>query len=97
MAMITLNLIMTYQCKIHHSCELEVFQPANGLCYVTPCIQCVQEKDALHNQIVSLQNKFNKGCLTRLKQTKAKAKRERSLYLDGRKINFVTKKKGGKK
>ena len=78
MAMITLNLIMTYQCKIHPSCELEVFQPANGLCYVTPCIKCVQEKDALHNQIVSLQNEFNKYQLTKLEQTKLKTRKKQT-------------------
>ena len=95
-ATITLNIRMTYCCRIHTDVELDVFQPTNGVCSVVPCIKCVQEKDALHNQIVSLQNEFNKNQHNKLGQIKRKLKKKPSLYLNGRKINFVTK-KGGKK
>jgi hypothetical protein len=81
---ITINLQMSYRCKIHTDVELSGFQPMNGSTFIEPCIKCVQEKDALYNQIVSLQNEFNKYQLTKLEQTKLKTrKNKRGEYLKG--------------
>jgi hypothetical protein len=115
---ITAFLPMTFVCKWHTDCEIEVFQPANTSAYVGKCIKCQQEQDAKENIMQAEQQneikelKFDNENLVevnqklveaiREKQKKiadlsAKPKRKPSLYLDGRKINFVTKKKGGKK
>jgi len=82
--MITINLQMSYRCKVHQDVELSAFQPMNGSTFIEPCIKCVQEKYTLHNQIVSLQKEFNKYQLTKLEQTKLKTrKNKRGEYLKG--------------
>jgi len=42
---------MTFVCKWHTDCELEVFQPANNAAYVGKCYKCVQENDRRLNEL----------------------------------------------
>jgi hypothetical protein len=108
--MITLNLQMSYRCRIHPDVELDAFQSVNGLCTVGACIKCQQEQDMLHNNqlaiIQTLREKFDlltaknhelKLRINKLNEVDKTIEKKPSLYLNGRKINFVTKKKGGKK
>ena len=99
---ITAFIPMTFVCKHHQSCELEVFQPANSVTYVGKCIKCQQENDRVLNGLNFERNDhiaLIQSLQERLKnfEQPTKPKRGSSLYLNGRKINFVTKKKGGKK
>jgi transcription elongation factor Elf1 len=95
---ITAFIPMTFVCKWHPDCELEVFQPANNSAYVGKCYKCVQENDRQLNELtakVDEQIKFVDKTI-KAEEAKIKTKKKPSLYLNGRKINFVTK-KGGKK
>jgi hypothetical protein len=67
---------MSYRCKNHPDVELSVFQPANGASFVEPCIECAKEKGALHNQILSLQDEFNKAMHKKLERVKTKMKKK---------------------
>jgi hypothetical protein len=92
---ITAFIPMTYVCKWHPDCELEVFQPANQMAYVGKCIKCVQENDRQLNELTTKLDEQIKLVKIKAKEAKIKPKKT-SLYLYGVKTKHNLK-KGGKK
>ena len=70
---ITAFIPMTFVCKWHTGCEIEVFQPANNSAYVGKCIKCQQEQDMLqNNQSATIQKLRNELEESQKKITKTK-------------------------
>jgi hypothetical protein len=65
-ATITAFLPMTFVCKWHPDCELEVFQPQNSVAFVGKCIKCQQEQDAKDNNINKGHNDKNRELVLRI-------------------------------
>jgi len=78
-ATITAFLPMTFVCRWHTDCELEVFQPVNQVTYVGSCIKCQQKHDAELNAVKNLQ------VLTERIENRGNARRKRTTLKGGKK------------